>query len=103
MRRKTFDRLLSTVGAVMTVVLLVAGGLLTWASGFVGGQVRDQLVAQNIYFPPEGSPALDPEVRVVLRRVIEAGLVRLEGGDEAVAREEDVFTHGGSIIIGPGP
>lgn len=61
MRRKTFDRLLSTVGAVMTVVLLVAGGLLTWASGFVDGQVRDQLVAQNIYFPPAGSPALDPE------------------------------------------
>lgn len=61
MRRKTFDRILSTVGAVMTVVLLVAGGLLTWASGFVGDQVHDQLAAQNVFFPPAGSPALDPE------------------------------------------
>lgn len=46
----------------MTLVLLVAGGLLTWASSFVSGQVHDQLAAQNVFFPPAGSPALDPEV-----------------------------------------
>ena len=38
----------------------------------------------------------------VAQRVAPVGAVQGDGGDEAVAREEDVFTHGGSIIIGAG-
>jgi hypothetical protein len=58
MRRKTFDALLTTAGLVLAFVLLIAGGLLTWGSGFVHTQVHDQLVSQHINFPPAGSEGL---------------------------------------------
>ena len=57
MRRKSFDRLISVIGLLLTAILIVAGGLLTWAHNFVGDQVHDQLAAQQIYFPPKGSDA----------------------------------------------
>jgi hypothetical protein len=55
MRRKTFDALLTSAGLVLALVLLVAGGLLTWGSNFTHGQVHDQLAAQKIFFPAAGS------------------------------------------------
>src|SRR5215475_6722836 len=58
MRRKTFDIILSSVGGVLVVVLVAAGGLLMWGYSFASGSVRDQLAAQQIYFPAAGSQAL---------------------------------------------
>lgn len=49
--RSVLDKLVSWTGLVLAVVLLVAGGLLTWASAFVGGQVHDQFSAQHITMP----------------------------------------------------
>lgn len=60
MRRKTFDALMTSVGLALTIVLIVAGGLLTWASTFTHDQVHDQLAQQQIFFPAHGSPALAP-------------------------------------------
>lgn len=63
MRRRTLDALLTTGGLVIATVLLVAGGLLTWAHTFVSNQVSNQLTAQQIHFPPVGSDALkSPEI-----------------------------------------
>ncbi len=59
MRRRTFDTLVSFAGLLMAAVLVMAGGLLLWASVFVGNQVHDQLAAQQVFFPPAGSPAID--------------------------------------------
>ncbi len=58
MRRKTFDKLLAATGFIVAAVLLVAGGLLMWASIFVGNQVTNELSAQQIFFPPAGSEAI---------------------------------------------
>lgn len=58
MKRRTFDVLASTVGLVLAVLLLVAGGLLTWAHTFVQDEVHNQLAAQQIYFPAKGDPEL---------------------------------------------
>lgn len=58
MKRRTFDVLVSSVGIFLAAVLLVAGGLLTWANHFVDHEVHTQLAAQKIYFPPNGSPAI---------------------------------------------
>lgn len=58
MTRKTFDRLLSAIGLVLTVLLIAAGSLLTWAHSFVQDEVHTQLAAQKIYFPPAGSSAI---------------------------------------------
>ncbi|MGH2843408.1 MAG: hypothetical protein ACRDKL_07455 [Solirubrobacteraceae bacterium] len=41
----------SSTGAIMVVVLLVAGGLLTWGHGYVNTTVHNQLATQQIYFP----------------------------------------------------
>jgi hypothetical protein len=60
MRRRTLDLLASSIGLVLALVLVLAGGLLGWAHNFIGSQVRDQLTAQKIYFPPAGSAALKP-------------------------------------------
>lgn len=51
MKRKTFDFLVSGIGVLLTVVLLLAGGLLTWANSFVNDQVKTQLVQQQIVMP----------------------------------------------------
>jgi len=60
MRRKAFDTLVSSVGVMLTLVLLVAGGLLMWGYSFANSNVHDQLAAQQIYFPAKGSEALKP-------------------------------------------
>jgi hypothetical protein len=58
MRRKTFDALMAAAGLALAVVLLMAGGLLTWGHSFVNNQVHSQLAAEKIFFPAKGSPAL---------------------------------------------
>jgi hypothetical protein len=53
MSRKAFDKLTSAGGVVAVVVLLVAGGLLTWGHSFVNSNVHSQLAQQQITFPPK--------------------------------------------------
>jgi hypothetical protein len=60
MNRKSFLTWMSSIGLVLVIVLVVAGGLLAWGSTFVESQVSDQLTAQQISFPPAG-PGLDPQ------------------------------------------
>jgi len=55
MTRKVFDVLASTVGVVMVVVLLVAGGLLMWGQSFANSNVHNQLAEQQIFFPPKSA------------------------------------------------
>jgi hypothetical protein len=52
MRRRTFDFLATSIGAVLTVVLLIAGGLLLWGANFAHDNVHNQLAQQQITFPP---------------------------------------------------
>ena len=49
--RAVLDKLISWTGLALAVVLLVAGGLLTWANVFIGDQVKDQLTMQDITMP----------------------------------------------------
>jgi hypothetical protein len=79
MRRKTFDALLTTGGLVLAAVLLVAGGLLTWAHSFVADQVKTQLSAQQIYFPEKGSESLqDPAIKPYIEQYAGQQLVNGE-------------------------
>jgi hypothetical protein len=55
MSRKVLDILTSTGGLIVVVVLLVAGGLLTWGHSFVNSNVRDQLSRQEISFPAKAA------------------------------------------------
>jgi hypothetical protein len=58
LKRHAFDLLAGLIGLGLAAVLLIAGGLLTWANTFVGDQVHDQLAAQQIYFPKAGTEGL---------------------------------------------
>jgi hypothetical protein len=81
--RSVFDKLISWTGVAIAALLLVAGGLLTWANTFVGNQVHDQLVMQGITMPSgkalEGLPKADANA---LRQY--AGS-KLDSGPEAKA------------------
>ena len=58
MNRKFIDKVASATGLLLALVLLIAGGLLTWGYTFTNDQVKTQLSAQNISFPPAGSGAI---------------------------------------------
>jgi hypothetical protein len=49
--RSAFDKVISVTGLALVAVLLVAGGLLTWAHSFIGDQVHSQLSMQGITMP----------------------------------------------------
>ena len=51
MTRKVFDVLASGVGLILVVVLLIAGGLLTWGSSYANDTVHNQLATQQVFFP----------------------------------------------------
>ena len=41
--------------SAVVVVLVIAGGLLTWGHSFVNDNVHSQLAQQQIYFPPQAA------------------------------------------------
>ncbi|HHV21070.1 MAG TPA: hypothetical protein GXZ30_05990 [Propionibacterium sp.] len=84
MRRSALDKLISFVGLALAALLIVGGGLLTWASTFVANQVEDQLTAQRITMP--SGPALDALGNEEDKKALEpyAGNL-MSTGDEAKA------------------
>jgi len=64
LKRRTIDSVLIGLGAVVSVVLFAAGGLLTWGANFSNDYVHDELASQNIAFPP--AAALQEEGRTDL-------------------------------------
>lgn len=80
--RKTIDKIFVLLGVVITVVLLVVGGLAWYAFRFADNTVSTELASQRIYFPPKGSPALDPAEFPDLQKY--AGQL-VDNGDKAKA------------------
>jgi hypothetical protein len=74
--RRRIDRMLVAAGAVVAIVLAVAGGLLTWGSSFADDYVGDELRAQNIFFP-------------------DADALREEGRDDLLGYAGEQVTSGG--------
>ena len=58
--RATLDKLISWTGLLLAVVLLIAGGLLTWATTFIADEVDAQFSAQDIIMPTQ--EAIDAQV-----------------------------------------
>jgi hypothetical protein len=57
LKRETIDKLISTTGIVIAALLVALSAALFWAHNFIHEQVREQLLAQKIDFPPAG-PAI---------------------------------------------
>ena len=53
--RRNSSHLTAIVGLAVAVILLVAGGLLTWGSAYVHNTVQGQLSSQQIFFPPKAA------------------------------------------------
>lgn len=51
MNRKTFDTIVTSIGAALAVFLFVAAALLNWGATFAQNSVKSQLDNQNISFP----------------------------------------------------
>ncbi len=58
--RKAIDKVFILLGMAATVMLLVAGSMAWYGYRFATNSVRTELAAQKVYFPPKGSPGLDP-------------------------------------------
>ena len=55
MRRTSIHTLLSVAGATLAGLLVIAASLLLWGSAYVHNSVRNQLAAQQIYFPAKAA------------------------------------------------
>jgi hypothetical protein len=53
--RRYSSPLTAIAGLAVAVILLAAGGLLTWGSAYVHNTVQGQLASQQIFFPPKAA------------------------------------------------
>lgn len=60
MKRKTFDKIVTAVGAGLTVLLFVVAALANWGASFASDSVKSQLEAQLITLPPATGNADEP-------------------------------------------
>jgi hypothetical protein len=59
LHRRSIDRVLVGFGALIAIVLVVAGGLLTWGHDFAADYVGRELRSQHISFPDEAALAAE--------------------------------------------
>ena len=50
MKRRTFDKIVTIMGAGLTVFLFIVAGLLNFGYNFADKNVSDALVVQKVYF-----------------------------------------------------
>jgi hypothetical protein len=91
MRRKTFDALATTIGLVLAIILLAAGGLLMWGHSFVNSEVHNQLAAQKIVFPANGSPAIKAPEFAAMHQF--AGQLMTNGAQAEVYADHFIANH----------
>lgn len=60
MKRKTFDKIVTSLGAGLTVFLLVVAALANWGASFASDSVSSQLEAQLITLPAATGNADEP-------------------------------------------
>jgi len=58
MNRSTLDKLISSAGLIIALVLLAGSGALYYAQSFIHSQVQSQLMAEKISFPDKDSAGL---------------------------------------------
>jgi hypothetical protein len=88
MDRRAWDRIVSSAGAVLAVILLVLGGAAIYGGNFGQDNVRDRLAPQNISFPP--ADAMTPEE---LALVGDFAGAKVDTGNEAEAFSRYIGLH----------
>ena len=91
MRRKQLDKIITSAGILVMLVLIAGGALAAWGERFATSQVQSQLVQEKIFFPKAGTPALDPKEFPGLQQY--AG-TQVDTGDKAKAyADEFIWVH----------
>jgi len=98
-RRKTVDKILTSLGLVITITLVLFGGLALWAYVFTETNVHNELAAQKIYFPAKGSAALaDPQIGPYLNKY--AGQQLLTGDQAKAYADHFIAVHLSKVADG---
>lgn len=87
--RRTIDVLFSAASLTIAALLVIAGGLLTWASSGLSEEVNTQLRQQRIVFPQAGPATADPNIGPYIDKY--AGQ-QLTTGEQAKAYAEHYIT-----------
>lgn len=94
MNRSTLDKLISSTGLVIAILLLAAAGGLFYAYNFVHSQVYDQLAEQKIVFPEKGSKALEALPEADRKKIAEyAGQPLVTGAQAKVFADNYIAVH----------
>lgn len=94
MNRSTLDKLVSSTGLIIAVVLLIASGGLFYAYNFVHTQVHDQLAQQKITFPEKNSESLNALPEADKKEVAKyAGQDLLTGAQAKVFADNYIAVH----------
>ena len=99
--RKAIDKVFVLQGSAATIVLVVAGALLWYGYTFASSMVKDQLAAQNIYFPASDSAAfkaLDAEDQAAIKPY--AGQQLVDGDQAKVYANNYIGAHLKNIADG---
>jgi hypothetical protein len=86
--RQAWDRIVSSAGAVLAVILLVLGGAAIYGGHFGQDNVRDRLAPENISFPPADS--MTPEEFALVGDFAGA---KVDTGNEAEAFSRYIGLH----------
>jgi hypothetical protein len=95
MDRRAWDRIVSSAGALLAVILLVLGGTAIYGGNFGQDNVSDRLAPQNISFPP--AETMTP---VEFAEVGEFAGETVDTGDEAEAFSRYIGLHLGEVNEG---
>jgi hypothetical protein len=94
MTRSTLDKLISTAGLLLAVVLVAASGALFWTHNFIHSQVHDQMAAEKIYFPAADSAAITSLPATDKSKVAQyAGQQLLTGAQAEVFADHFIAVH----------
>jgi hypothetical protein len=98
-RRRYLDKVLISFGALAAILLLSMGGLAWWTYSFTSSNVKSELSAQQIYFPPLGSPALaSPKIGPYLNQY--AGKELLTGPEAKAYANHFIAVHLSEVANG---
>jgi len=88
MNRSTIDKVLSTIGLLMTAVLLIAAAALFFTQNFIHTQVTQQLEPQKIVFPGADSESFN-----ALSSVDQEAVSKYAGQQVVTGAQANVFAN----------
>src|SRR6202046_5168746 len=88
--RRYSSHLTAIAGLAVAVILLAAGGLLTWGSAYVHNTVQGQLASQQIFFPPKAAFA-NPKAGTEITPSMLPSVSQYAGGQMLTGQQAEAY------------